>query len=111
MVSHVPSLSRLVRLASSVPIGQGASHPYLLPIGENETEMLEYENDSLSPDYNVGGNITFGPGGISGGVSAGVTNAPGVTPGCVNCTGGRFLNLSLPIILIALAVIVLMLRK
>lgn len=73
--------------------------------------MVDYYDDSIQPDYSIGGTISFGGGQpVSGTVSAGVGTAP--SAGCVNCGArGFFATLSLPVVLLIVAVLVLALRK
>jgi hypothetical protein len=67
-----------------------------------------YTEDNLQADYNVGGSVTFGPQGVSGTVGA-QAGSPGT---CTTCGQTALLKgLSLPILLIAIAVVVLAFRK
>lgn len=69
---------------------------------------MNYSDETLGPDYAVGGSVNFGPTGITGGVTAQVA-----TPGaCTTCGQVSLLRgLSLPLLLIAIAVVVLAFRK
>lgn len=69
---------------------------------------MNYSDETLGPDYSVGGGINFGPQGITGSVAANVA-----TPGaCTTCGQVSLLKgLSLPLLLIAIAVVVLAFRK
>lgn len=70
--------------------------------------MLSYSEDGLSPDYSLGFGLNFGGDApVSGTVQANVSS-PGA---CLTCGQNKFLNLSLPLILIVIAVLVLAFRK
>ena len=72
--------------------------------------MIAYGEDSIQPDWTLGGTVSFGPSGVSGTVNAGAGTAPG--PGCVNCgTAGLAAAISLPVVLLIVAVLVLILRR
>lgn len=70
---------------------------------------LNYQSDNLNPEYNVGFGVSLG-GGAPAGVS--VTGAVASPGACTTCGTNRLMgSLSLPIILIGVAVLVLAFRR
>jgi hypothetical protein len=71
--------------------------------------MLEYSADSISPDFNVGFDVSLGG---DAAPSARITGGVGTPGTCTNCGTNRFIaGLSLPVILVAIAILVLALRR
>jgi hypothetical protein len=69
-----------------------------------------YDNLDVETNYDVGGTVVFGPDGVSGSVTTSVSNQPRPcgTPGS-NCQAP--MTASMPLIIIAVVVVVLLLRK
>lgn len=71
--------------------------------------MLSYEADSLTPEYNVGFNVALGGGAAP---SLGVTGAVATPGGCTTCGTNKLMgSLSLPLLLVAVAVVILAFRR
>lgn len=72
---------------------------------------IVYSPDSIDPEYNVGFGLNIGGGApASVSVSGGATNQPGATPGCLTC-GNGLMGISWPVVILAIAALVLFLRK
>lgn len=69
---------------------------------------MDYFADSLTPEYNVGFDIGWSPDGGVAVKAGGNVSSPAA---CTTCGRNQFLNVSFPLVLVAIAVIVLVLRK
>jgi hypothetical protein len=71
--------------------------------------MIGYSEDSLEPDFQVGFQVSAGGGAPPSATVTGQVASPGA---CTTCGNARLVSgLSFPIVLIAVAVLVLALRR
>jgi hypothetical protein len=70
--------------------------------------MIDYQEDGLSPEYNIGFGVSFGGAAPPSASVQGNVSSPGA---CTTCGANRFMNVSFPLVLIAIAVIVLAFRR